>query len=65
MNWDQVEGQWKQVVGKAKSKWGKLTDDEFTQIAGKRDMLVGKLQEHYGHGKEDAEREVDDFINHL
>lgn len=61
MNWDQIKGNWKQFQGKVKAKWGQLTDDELTQIAGQRDQLVGKLQERYGYAKEQAEREVEDF----
>ena len=48
MNWDQIEGSWKQVKGKAKEQWGRLTDDELDQAAGRRDRLVGKVQERYG-----------------
>ncbi len=54
MNWDEVKGDWKQFSGKVKSQWGKLTDDDMTQIGGKKDELVGKLQSHYGHTKEEA-----------
>jgi uncharacterized protein YjbJ (UPF0337 family) len=61
MNWDQIEGKWKQVRGKVLEKWGKLTDDDLDQIAGKRDQLVGKVQEKYGLAKEAAEREVDEW----
>ena len=61
MNWDQIEGKWKQQVGKVKEKWGKLTDDDLQRIAGKRDQLVGKIQERYGIAKEDAERQVEEF----
>lgn len=61
MNWDQIEGKWKQAAGKAKEKWGKLTDDDLQVIRGKRDQLVGKIQERYGIAKEDAERQVDEF----
>jgi uncharacterized protein YjbJ (UPF0337 family) len=61
MNWDQIKGNWKQFQGKVKAKWGQLTDDELTQIAGQRDQLVGKVQERYGYAKEQAEREVEDF----
>jgi uncharacterized protein YjbJ (UPF0337 family) len=61
MNWDQVEGKWKQASGKAKEKWGKLTDDDLQRISGKRDQLVGRIQERYGIAKEDAERQVDEF----
>jgi uncharacterized protein YjbJ (UPF0337 family) len=62
MNWNQIEGQWKQVKGKAKAKWGKLTDDEIDVIEGKRDQLVGKIQQRYGIAKDQAEREVDDWM---
>jgi uncharacterized protein YjbJ (UPF0337 family) len=61
MNWDQVEGQWKQLKGKVKEKWGKLTDDDLTVIGGKRDQLCGKLQQRYGYSKEEAERHVEDW----
>jgi uncharacterized protein YjbJ (UPF0337 family) len=59
MNWDQISGQWTQFKGKAKEKWGKLTDDEIDIVEGKRDQLVGKIQQRYGIGKEEAEKEVD------
>jgi len=62
MNWEQVSGQWKQLKGKAKVKWGKLTDDEIDVIEGKRDQLVGKIQERYGIKKDMAEKEVDDWV---
>ena len=62
MNWDQVEGNWKQMRGQAQQKWGKLTDDDLDVIAGKRDVLVGRLQERYGYKKEEAEREADTFV---
>jgi uncharacterized protein YjbJ (UPF0337 family) len=62
MNWDEVKGDWKQFSGKVKAKWGKLTDDDLTQIGGKKDELVGKLQTHYGHSKEEAEKHLDEFI---
>jgi uncharacterized protein YjbJ (UPF0337 family) len=61
MNWDQVEGKWKQASGHVKEKWGKLTDDDLQVIRGKRDQLVGKIQERYGIAKEDAERQVEEF----
>ena len=62
MNWDRIEGKWKQSVGKVKEHWGKLTDDDLDVIAGKRDQLVGKIQERYGIAKDTAERQVDDFV---
>jgi len=61
MNWDRVEGKWKQAVGKVKEKWGRLTDDDLQMIGGKRDQLVGKIQERYGIAKDEAERQVDEF----
>ena len=54
MNWDQIKGNWKQVKGAVKAKWGKLTDDDLTFINGKKDELAGKLQERYGYEKEKA-----------
>ena len=65
MNWDQVEGKWKQYSGKVKEKWGKLTDDDLTTISGKRDQLVGRIQERYGVAKEQAEEQVDQFTRSL
>jgi len=61
MNWDRIEGNWKQVKGRAKEQWGKLTDDQLDVIAGKRDQLLGKIQEAYGIGKDEAERQVRQF----
>ncbi|WP_075182887.1 CsbD family protein [Pantoea sp. 1.19] len=58
MNSDKLEGNWKQFKGTVKEKWGKLTDDDVTVIEGKRDQLVGKIQERYGYAKDEAEREV-------
>ena len=65
MNWDQVEGNWKQLTGKVKEKWGDLTDNDLTKIAGKRDQLVGVLQERYGFEKDQAEKELDGFFKSL
>lgn len=61
MQWDIVEGNWKQFKGKVKENWGKLTDDELDTIAGKRDQLAGRLQEAYGIGKDDAEKQIREF----
>ena len=58
MNSDQIKGNWKQFVGKAKEKWGRLTDDDWKVVEGKRDQLVGKIQERYGIGREEAERQL-------
>ncbi|WP_299563803.1 CsbD family protein [uncultured Sulfitobacter sp.] len=61
MNWDKIEGNWKQFKGSAQAKWGELTDDEVDEAAGNREKLVGKIQEKYGVAKDEAERQVDDF----
>ena len=58
MNWDRIEGNWKQLKGKTIEQWGKLTADDFDVIAGRRDQLAGKIQEHYGVAKDEAERQV-------
>jgi len=65
MNWDQMEGKWKQYSGKVREKWGKLTDSDLEMIKGQRQQLVGKIQERYGIAKEDAERQVNEFTNSL
>ena len=65
MTWDQIEGNWKQFKGHVKEKWGKLTDNDLTTVAGKRDELVGKLQERYGWDKDHAEREIREFEQNL
>jgi uncharacterized protein YjbJ (UPF0337 family) len=65
MNQDKLAGNWKQFRGKVKEQWGKLTDDELDVIAGKRDQLVGRIQERYGIAREEAERQVDDFSKTL
>jgi len=65
MNWDQVKGSWKQLTGRVKQKWAKLTDDDLTMIAGKRDEFVGKLQERYGLEKDKAEAQLDEFTRSL
>jgi uncharacterized protein YjbJ (UPF0337 family) len=58
MNWDRIEGNWKQVTGKAKVQWGKLTDDDLDVVAGRRDQLAGKIQERYGIAKDEAEKQL-------
>lgn len=63
MNWDIVEGKWKELKGSARAKWGDLTDDELEEIAGNKDKLVGKLQQRYGYSKEQADQEVDDWVH--
>ncbi|MFZ0255541.1 MAG: CsbD family protein [Gammaproteobacteria bacterium] len=61
MNWDQIEGNWRQFKGQVLQKWGNLTDDELDTINGHREYLIGKVQEKYGISKEEAEKQVRDF----
>jgi len=61
MNWDRVQGNWKQLKGEAKRQWGKLTDDELDQAEGNREKLAGKIQERYGIAKDEAERQIDEW----
>src|SRR5262249_24756186 len=61
MDWNRVQGNWKQVKGKVKEKWGQLTDDDLDVIAGRRDQLEGKLQERYGLAKDQVSRDIDDW----
>jgi uncharacterized protein YjbJ (UPF0337 family) len=58
MNWDRIQGNWKQFKGNAKQQWGKLTDDQLDSVAGKRDVLAGKIQETYGISKEETEKQL-------
>lgn len=61
MNWDRIKGNWKQVAGKAREQWGKLTDSDLEVVAGRRDQLVGKIQERYGVAKDEAEKQLTDW----
>jgi uncharacterized protein YjbJ (UPF0337 family) len=61
MNWDQIQGNWRQMSGKLRETWGRLTDDDFERIAGKRDQLIGAIQQRYGIAKEEAEKQVRRF----
>jgi len=61
MNWDQIEGKWKQFKGSAQKQWGKLTDDDLAVIAGNREKFVGKLQERYGIVRDEAQRRADEW----
>ena len=65
MNWDQVAGKWKQYKGQAKEKWGKMTDDDLDVIDGRRQQLVGKIQERYGLARDAAESQADEFVRSL
>ena len=62
MNKDILEGKWEQLKGKAKEKWGDLTNDDWAVVQGKRDQLAGRIQERYGRTKEEAEKEVDELL---
>jgi uncharacterized protein YjbJ (UPF0337 family) len=65
MNKDRIEGNWKQVSGKIREKWGQLTDNDMTEIAGKREQLVGKIQKSYGLARDAAESQVREFEKSL
>lgn len=58
MNWNRIEGNWKQVKGKVLEQWGKLTDDDFDVVGGRREQLAGKIQERYGIAKDEAEKQI-------
>ena len=62
MDWDRIEGNWKQLKGQVKEQWGKLTDDELDEIAGRRDQLEGKIQERYGLAKDQVRDDVDSWM---
>ena len=65
MNWDQIEGKWKQFTGSAKERWGKLTDDDMETLTGKKDHLVGKIQERYGIARAEAEKQAEEWSKAL
>jgi uncharacterized protein YjbJ (UPF0337 family) len=65
MNWDVIEGNWLQYKGQVKAQWGKLTNDHLESIAGKRDQLAGKIQEAYGVGQDEAEKQIKAFQKYL
>jgi uncharacterized protein YjbJ (UPF0337 family) len=65
MNWDRIEGNWKQFSGKVKEKWGQLTDDDLTRINGNREQLEGVLQQRYGYAKDKAKEEIDHWSKGL
>jgi uncharacterized protein YjbJ (UPF0337 family) len=65
MDWNRVEGNWKQFKGAAKEKWGKLTDDDLNVIEGRREQLEGKLQQRYGYAKDQIHKDVDDWFKTL
>ena len=65
MNWDQIEGNWNQMKGKARAKWGELTDNEVQEAKGDREELIGKIQEKYGIARDEAEKQVSEWQNSL
>uniref|UniRef100_Q023A0 CsbD family protein n=1 Tax=Solibacter usitatus (strain Ellin6076) TaxID=234267 RepID=Q023A0_SOLUE len=65
MNWDQIEGKWKQFSGSAQEQWGKLTSDDLATLTGQKDQLVGKIQERYGIAKAEAEAQADKWSKAL
>jgi uncharacterized protein YjbJ (UPF0337 family) len=65
MNWDRIEGQWKQYKGQVQQRWGKLTDDDLDVIEGKREELVGRLQKRYGQTRDELESQVDEWSREL
>jgi uncharacterized protein YjbJ (UPF0337 family) len=65
MNWDRIEGNWKQFRGRVKEEWGELTNDDLDVVEGKRTALVGRIQERYGKKRDEAEREVDDWFDRV
>ncbi len=65
MNWDRIQGEWKQLASNVKSKWAKLTDDDVTLIGAKKDALIGKIQERYGVLRDEAEKQVDEWVAKL
>jgi uncharacterized protein YjbJ (UPF0337 family) len=65
MDWNRVEGNWKEFKGTVKEKWGKLTDDDIDVIEGKREQLEGKIQQRYGYAKDQVRKDVDDWFTTL
>lgn len=65
MNWDQVQGKWKQMKGDIRQKWGRLTDDDLEVIAGSREAFTGRVQERYGIAKEEAQKKIDEWLHTL
>ncbi len=65
MNWDRVEGNWKQFAGKAREQWGKITDSDWERVSGKKDQLAGVIQERYGIARDEADRQADAWAKAL
>jgi len=65
MNWDRIEGNWKQFAGRVKQQWGKLTDDEIARVNGSRDQLEGIIQARYGYAKDQVKKDIEAWLNRL
>ena len=65
MNWDQIEGNWTQLKGKVRERWGKFTDNDLEMIKGRRERFLGELQKRYGLAREEAEKEIKEFLDSL
>jgi uncharacterized protein YjbJ (UPF0337 family) len=65
MNWDRIEGNWKQFAGRVKEQWGKLTDDEIARVNGSRDQLEGIIQARYGYAKDQVKKDIEAWLNRL
>jgi uncharacterized protein YjbJ (UPF0337 family) len=65
MNWDVIQGKWKQLKGEARKQWGKITDSEWDELAGNKDKFLGKLQERYGWSKDEAQKRADQYFDNL
>jgi uncharacterized protein YjbJ (UPF0337 family) len=65
MDWDRIQGTWKQFLGRVKEQWGKLTDDDLAAINGRRDRLEGRIQERYGYAKDKTRKAVDEWLHSL
>jgi uncharacterized protein YjbJ (UPF0337 family) len=63
MNWDKIEGNWKQFKGRVKEKWGNLTDDDLDRVAGSREQLEGLIQQRYGIAKDQVKKDVNTWLN--
>jgi len=65
MNWDRIEGNWRQIMGSARERWGKIADDDLEKAGGRRDQLVGRVQERYGIARDEAQKQVDEWAKAL
>ena len=65
MNWDRVEGNWKEISGQAKQHWGKLTNDDLTTVNGRREELEGVIQKRYGYAKDKAKSEINNWLDRM